>query len=139
MVKKLIFLILIFPLASFISCGGGGGGGSSSGGSGSDVSGTWSGSYNSSRFGAQTMTLNLQQNGGSVTGTYSSSTGALGTVSGSVSGNTATVTITVTTPGCSGTFSGTSILNSSTTMSVSYTGSSTCGGQESGTGNLTKQ
>jgi hypothetical protein len=118
-----------------------GGGGSSSGGSVSvsDFSGTWSGPYNSSRFGAHAVILNFQQNGGSVTGKYQISPGGLGTFSGTVSGNTVTGTITVTTPGCSGSLSGTAILNSSTTMSVSFTGSTTCGGQESVTGNLTKR
>lgn len=108
-----------------------------------NATGNWHGSYNSSISGVQTMRLNLQQNSASVTGTYSSSTGALGSVSGSVSEDIARVTITVTTPGCSGSFGGTGIIatpqSGTATMIFSYSGSSTCGGQESGTGYLTKQ
>jgi hypothetical protein len=137
--KKFLLFLGVVLLLFALSCGGG-----SSGGGGAsntvNVSGTWKGNYNSSIFGNRTMTLNLQQdNNNSITGSYSSSTGALGTVSGSGSGNTATFTLTVTTFGCKGSFNGTGILSSTATMSFSYSGSSTCGGQESGTGNLTKQ
>jgi len=136
--RQIVILVLcLFSLISCNSSSSSGSGGNSS--SPANIAGTWSGPYNSSIFGAKSMKLNLLQNGGSITGTYSSSTGALGTVSGSVSGNTGTFTIQVTTPGCSGGFNGTGIINSATTMSFSYSGSSTCGGQESGTGNLTKQ
>lgn len=110
-----------------------------------NATGTWRGSYNSSVYGSQTMTLNIQQSGAALTGTFSSSTGSLGQISGSVSGNTATVIITITTPGCSGSFDVTGIINTqpnSDTMSFHYNGSGACGSpaiQESGTGNLTKQ
>ncbi len=108
-----------------------------------NATGTWSGPYNSSAFGAQSVTLILQQNGTSLTGTYSSTTGALGSISGTVSGNTANVTITITTQGCSGSVDGTGIIDvpqaGSATMNFQYSGSSTCGGQENGTGNLTRK
>lgn len=136
--KRLFYAFLL--LATLAACGGGD---SATPPSASvNATGTWHGSYNSTVFGAQTMTLNIQQNGSALTGTYSSSTGATGTISGSVSGNTASVTITVTTPGCGGHFDGTGIIDTQTnpdTMSFQYNGSSTCGGNESGTGNLTKQ
>ena len=135
--KRLFYAILL--LMTLVSCGGGGGGASPASVS---ATGTWRGSYNSTVFGAQTMTLDIQQNGAVVSGTYSSSTGATGSISGSVSGNTASVTILVTTPGCGGNFNGTGIIDTQTnpdTMSFQYNGSSTCGGNESGTGNLTKQ
>ena len=136
--KKLLFALLL--VTTLTACGGDGGDDSTPS---VNATGTWHGSYNSSISGAHTMTLNLQQNSASVTGTYSSSAGAHGSVSGSVSGDTARVTITITTPDCSGRFSGTGIIatpqSGPDTMSFSYSGSSTCGGQESGMGNLTKQ
>ena len=96
-------------------------------------------------FGNQTATLVVLQVGASCTGTFSSSTGALGSVSGSVSDDTLSFTITVTTPGCSGSFTGTGIVDvpavGDTTMSFSYSGATnlSCGGPESGTGILTLQ
>jgi hypothetical protein len=144
--KRIIGLLAMTMVVAFMTLGCGDGGGDSSpppAPPAVDVTGTWSGPYNSSVFGSRSMTMNLQQIGGSVTGTYSSSTGALGTVSGSVSDNTMSGTITVTTPGCSGSFNGTGIVNippiSRQQMSFSYNGSSTCGGAESGTGFLAKQ
>ena len=81
--------------------------------------------------------------GANVTGTYASSTGGLGSVSGTVSSDIVNFTITVTTPGCSGSFTGTGNVDippvGNLTQSFSYSGSSTCGGTESGTGILTLQ
>ena len=139
--KRLFYALLL--LTTLVSCGGGGGGDSTPPPPVSvNATGTWHGSYNSTVSGAQTMTLNIQQNGDALTGTYSSSTGATGSISGSVSGSTASGIITVTTPGCAGNFDGTGIIDTQTnpnTMSFQYNGSSTCGGNESGTGILTKQ
>jgi hypothetical protein len=143
---KGVFLAVLSILILFIAaCGHGGGDNTLS--PSVNVTGTWSGPYNSSIFGAQFLTMNFQQNysfvGTIVNGTYSSSTGALGSFSGNLaSADTATFTMIVTTPGCSGSFVGIGIVDEShspNTMSFSYNGSSTCGGQESETGNLTKQ
>lgn len=131
------------------ACGGGGDGGTTPSTTTTttppavNVTGTWRGSYNSSVFGAQTMTMNLIQTGATVAGTSSSTTGGLGSINGTVSGNTATFTETVTTPGCSGSFNGTATADfpatGSPTLAFSYNGNSNCGGAESGTGNLIKQ
>ena len=137
--KKLV--CALFLLTLLISCGDGGGGDSSTPAS-VNATGTWFGSYNSTVFGAQTMALVLLRDGDGLTGTYYSSTGATGSISGSVSGNTASLKITLTTPGCGGNFDATGIIDiqpEPNTMSFQYNGSSTCGGNESGTGNLTKQ
>jgi hypothetical protein len=137
--KKLVYAL--FLLAILTSCGDGDGGGSSTPAA-VNATGIWYGPYSSSVFGAQNMMLNLVRNGDGLTGTYSSSTGATGSVSGSVSGTTANFTITLTTPGCGGSFEATGIIDiqpEPNTMSLQYSGSSTCGGNESGTGNLTKQ
>lgn len=139
-----LFVLLAVWIFAVVGCGGGGGDSSPPPAPPSvDVTGRWVGPYNSSVFGSQTATLVAQQIGASCTGTYSTSTGALGTVSGSVSGDTLHFTITVTTPGCSGSFTGTGIVDipavGNLTMSISASGSSTCGGAESGTGILTLQ
>ena len=137
--KKLV--CVLFLLTLLISCGDGGGGDSSTPAS-VNATGTWFGSYNSTVFGAQTMALVLLRDGDGLTGTYYSSTGATGSISGSVSGNIASLKITLTTPGCGGSFDATGIIDiqpDPNTMSFQYSGSSACGGIESGTGNLTKQ
>lgn len=143
--------LLIASCLLLAACGGGGDGGTTPSTTTTttppavNVTGTWRGSYNSSVFGTQTMTMNLIQTGATVTGTSSSTTGGLGSINGTVSGNTATFTETVTTPGCSGSFNGTAIADfpatGSPTLAFSYNGaaSANCGGAESGTGNLTKQ
>jgi len=141
-----MFVLAAVGVFAIVGCGGGGGDSSSPPAPPLvDVTGRWAGPYNSSVFGSQTATLVAQQVGASCTGTYSSSTGALGSVSGSVSGDTLSFTITVTTPGCSGSFTGTGIVDDppvgNLTMSFSYSGASNaaCGGPESGTGILTLQ
>lgn len=139
-----IFVLLAIGVFAVVGCGGGGGSSSSPPAPPLvDATGRWIGPYNSSVFGSQTATLIAQQVGASCTGTFASSTGALGSVSGSVSGDTLSFTITVTTPGCSGSFTGTGIVDipqgGNLKQSFSYSGSSTCGGPESGTGILTLQ
>lgn len=138
--RQLIFIsILLFALTSF---GCGGGGSTTASPESVNATGTWGGFYSSTVSGTQAVTINIQQAGSSLTGTFSTTTGATGSVSGTVSGNTATVTITITTQGCNGNLNGTLIINTNNnpdTMSIQYNGSTTCGGQESGTGNLTKQ
>ena len=141
---RLRLLAVTLLAFSLMACGGGGGGSSPPPALPSvDVTGRWVGPYNSSVFGSQTASVIVQQVGATVTGTYSSSTGALGTVSGSVSSDTLSFTITVTTPGCSGSSTGTGIVDipaaGNLTMSFSASGSSTCGGPESVTGILTLQ
>jgi hypothetical protein len=145
-IRKLIFTILLPILLSMYACGGGGG---DTGSSPTpvlpsvDVTGVWSGPYYSSLFGSPNATLTLQQVEASVTGSYSSSAGGLGSISGSMSGDTISFTMRVTTPGCSGSFTGTGKVHVPTagflTMSFSFSGSSTCGGSESGTGTLRAQ
>ena len=145
--RKTFVMFVLAAVGVFAIAGCGGGGGSSSPPAPPlvDVTGRWIGPYNSSVLGSQTMTLVAQQSGATCTGTFSSSTGALGSVSGSVSGDTIHFTITVTTPGCSGSFTGTGIVDDppigNLTMSVSYSGASNaaCGGPESGNGILTLQ
>lgn len=145
MKKYLVILAATFLLA-MTSCSSGGGG--SDGGSSDDTppppasvnaTGAWKGYYNSTVFREKFLTLIIQQSGNEITGTYSSSTGTTGSISGSVSGNNASFTITMTTPGCSGSFKGTGIINPEydpVQMNFQYNGSGTCGGKESGTGIL---
>ncbi|MDA8086744.1 MAG: hypothetical protein M0Z75_08600 [Nitrospiraceae bacterium] len=125
------------------ACGGGGGNSNNAPASALvNATGTWSGQYTSTVYGAQTVTLNLMQQGNSITGTYAASTGADGQITGTVSGDTTYVNLSVTAGNCSETGAGTGIIDDQVTpntMSFSYKGSSNCGGTESGTGNLIRQ
>jgi hypothetical protein len=140
-----LILGLLFALVlNLVSCGSSGDSGTPAAPPSVDATGTWRGTYVSSVVGAQTATLTVIQLGRGITGTYSTSSGALGNVSGSVSSNTATFTIFVTNPGCSGSFTGTGVINATVTpntMAFTYNGASnaSCGGSENGTGNLIKQ
>ncbi len=162
MKKQLLLVVLCGVLTA---CGGSGGNGSNnSSGPLLDATGTWKGTYISSLAGSRTATVILVQNSvGTLTGNYSSTelpsaannfsetiitAGGLGNITGAVSGGTATFTIAVavpaspTAPACTGSLSGTGIINTSVTprtMAFSYKGVTTCGGSESGTGNLIKQ
>lgn len=139
--KKLIYLF--FGLIFLVSCGGS----SSDGGNSSvtDISGTWSGPYDSSNNSGPAlwkMVVTLQQNKNSFTGTFSTSTGAHGTVSGNISGDSITFTLKATTRGCEGSFDGTGsvvIVSNGIDIIFKFKGSSTCGGEESGDGILIKQ
>jgi hypothetical protein len=92
-------------LTSFIAACGGGGGGSGSG-SGStptptlpqtDVSGTYKGTVkliyktNTTYSGDRTVTVTAVQTNSSLTGTFSSSAGGMGPVSGNITGNSFTL------------------------------------------------
>ena len=89
------------------------------------------------------MTLNIQQNRSAITGTFSTTIGGSGSLTGSVSGNTGTVTLNVTNPPeCTGTLDVTTIVNtlvSPETMVSQYNGSLACTGNVSGDGVLEKQ
>lgn len=103
-----------------------------------NLTGTWSGSVTSSVTGTRTASLNLTQNGAAVTGNYSTNGGQLGTVAGTVSGYSLACTITPTQAGCSGSLGGGGTV-SGNTLSFSYSGTTSCGGPETGYGNLVKQ
>ncbi len=135
----MLLIVILF------GCGDGGGGDAPAQPSAVNATGTWRGPYNSNRFGALTVTLNMLQNGAALTGTYSSSNGASGKISGYVTGIMAIYDISITTQDCIGGFDGFGIVNTQTTpytMSFDYIGSEVCGStvnNENGTGNLVKQ
>ncbi len=56
-----------------------------------------------------------------------------------MSGATLAFTITPTQAGCTGAFNGTGQVTGTTAMSFLYSGTTSCGGPETGTGNLVKQ
>lgn len=127
-------------LALLAACGGGGGGSSAPNNQppAVNVTGTWRGPVVSSVTGTSTATLTLTQNGAALTGTYATSGGVGGNLTGTVSGYAANVTITPTLAGCTGSLGGTGTV-SGTTMTFAYSGATSCGGPESGSGTLTKQ
>ena len=155
--RKLAYIIVAVLL---INCGGGGGGG---GGDGSvapsppsvDITGSWKGNYTSNVSSLMNVDISVQQDGSSFTGSFrgfqltrdvfgnESYSFTSGNISGNVSGYTANFDITVTTSGCGGSLSGTGIVDDSTVgageltrMSISFSGSTTCGGAENGKGEL---
>jgi len=105
-----------------------------------NVAGTWYGFFTGLGY----MTLDLQQNGKTVTGTGSANIGAKGTLAGSVGDNkTGSAVLTIVEPPyCNGTFDVFSYLNTLTepqTMILQYDGRTACTGEVSGTGILEKQ
>jgi hypothetical protein len=135
-------MTLAFVVMCLQSCGGGGGDPiyiPTAPAPTVNVTGTWQGTIVSSVSGSITGTFALAQDGATVTGNYASVRGAVGTISGTVSDNKVTYTITPTQPGCTGSLNGKATVMSSTTMSISYSGTTSCAGDETGTGVITKQ
>ena len=133
--KKLIFFLSLVFLIISLSCGGGGGS-SSGGGSGSstnNLNGSWSGTWQSSKYGSLgAITATFNQSGSSFTGTVvitNSSCFSGGTISGSVSGNN--ISFSAPYGNFSGTFTGTS-------MSGTYNVTSTACVGDTGTFKLQK-
>ncbi len=98
------------------------------------VTGTWIASVTANPAGGSfaagqfTATFTLSQSGAAVSGTFTTSEGASGTVSGSVSLHTFTFTMTQTVP-CDGSFTGEgTIIDAWTQMSGGYSGSDSCAG-----------
>lgn len=105
-----------------------------------NVTGTWYGFFTGLGY----MTLELQQNGNTITGTGSAAIGARGILAGSVGDNkTGNAILTITEPlNCTGTFDVVSYLNTLTepqTMILEYDGRTACTGDASGTGIVEKQ
>jgi hypothetical protein len=90
MKKSFFFLALVFLLL-ILSCGGGGGNSSSGGSSTNTLNGSWSGTWQSSKYGnLGAITATFNQSGSSFTGTAvitNSPCFSGGTISGSISGN----------------------------------------------------
>lgn len=107
----------------------------------SDISGKWKGSCSSTLTGLIAAILTIDQNESIITGTYATSTGASGIVSGSINGDELSFSITPLNPRCSGIFNGKGFLvktnDNISILKYSYQGSSSCGGAESGAGTLT--
>lgn len=148
--KRLIFLGVACVMLG--ACGGGGDGSTPATTSTTtttttttpvNVVGAWKGTNSSSVTQLSVITLDLAQTGANVTGSYSTTTGVTGNVTGTVSDATMTMTMVPTMNGCTGSMTGSATVTTPTTgqptMSYSYSGATSCGGAESGSGNLTKQ
>lgn len=101
--------------AAMAGCGGGGGGDGSGGTlppTGFDMSGRWLGEYTHPIEGVRTLELNVTQSGANFAGTWLSSSGAFGPISGSVSGSSVTFTATYQVSICNGFFLGEGTLSS---------------------------
>ena len=133
----------LLAMVVVVGCGGSGkntstsasGGGSTTS---SSVEGIWVGPYYSARLGSQTATITLTQSGGNVTGTFVSTSGDTGNITGSMSGNTLTMQIANSTAGCTGVLTSTATFHFSATANFtdfSY-GGTTCTGYDNGSGTL---
>jgi hypothetical protein len=100
------------------------------------LTGTWNANFASS---AQTSRVNgqmvLTQNGSAITGTYTTVSGGVGTVTGSVFGRLFMFSLNQTTQGCTGSFTGNgAIMPSPELMVYYYTGSDCLGTHSAGNG-----
>jgi len=102
------------------------------------LTGTWTGTYASEIMSPHQFTCILAQSGTNITGTFNSSNGARGNISGTVSENIAKFTLTETTPTCTGTFS-TIVTVNGYTAAITFTGSNCLGIHTNGYGSVTKQ
>jgi hypothetical protein len=106
------------------------------------VAGTWNGSNNSSSGGMETVVFILEQSGVSFNGTWTTSRGTVGKVSGTLSGNTANFTINLNSAENIGSFVASGIVDdlqsSQPTMTFSYEGLLR-GVKQSGSGKVQKQ
>lgn len=125
---------IVIAVVLALACGG------DSSGPATDVEGLWRGTITSSASVSYEVLLDLQQDGAAVDGTYVTSFYGTGTVDGHVEDRTFTFAITVTSPGCPGSVAGTATVDDTDReMVISYSGSTSCGGPESGHGVLTRQ
>jgi ABC-type nitrate/sulfonate/bicarbonate transport system permease component len=107
------------------------------------TTGIWKGTNTSTVMAPSLATLDLTQTGTSVAGSYSTALGVTGNVTGTINNAAMTMTITSTTVGCPGTLAVTATVTTPATgqpsIGYTYSGSTTCGGAETGSGTLIKQ
>jgi hypothetical protein len=101
---------LVAVLVGLAACGGGGGGVVNLPPTGFDMSGTWVGEYTHPIEGVRTLQLTVTQSGTNFSGTWLSSSGGFGPVTGSVAGSAVTFTATYQIAICTGYFLGTGTL-----------------------------
>jgi hypothetical protein len=93
-----------------------------------DLTGTWTGSYSTSLISNSSIVLTITQTGPTLSGTYVSPNGGMGSISGVVSGKVGTFRLNQTTAGCIGHFDGHAALNEGPEfLFFSYAGSDCLG------------
>ncbi|WP_136513928.1 hypothetical protein [Geomonas edaphica] len=145
------WLIVAGLLLSLAGCGGGDGGATQEAAPPSvNATGVWNGvipSVNQANSqvpetSSSSVSITLNQSGASLSGNYFASTGAFGDIAGTISGNNIDVTIALTRESCSGTLTGTGVINKPVTghatMEFHVSGFSTCGGNEDDIAYLTQ-
>ena len=138
-----VSVLVIVTSFLVIACGSGGGGGSGEEDTLTNITGTWYGTFsyqsciNSSCYSETiTVTFTIVQSGNTVTGTFSTSTGGTGSISGTVEGNTFNFTLSETHP-CIATLNGTGTISGNT---IDYNLSGiVCNESISGSGTVTKE
>jgi hypothetical protein len=111
------------------------------GGGGTDVSGYWVGTIQSSQIPAPGTEIDffLSQTGSSVSGGYSVPvSGAFGDLAGTISGNQISFSLTQNNAACPGSFSGTAAVNGNS-MTFTFTGNDCLGTHTNGQGSATRQ
>lgn len=106
-----------------------------------DFTGTWAGTYSSSLVPPTSITFTMSQSGKNMTGSFVSTNGGVGTISGTVSGRFAAFRITQTTQGCPGTYDGHAVVMEGppSYMFFAYTGSDCLGSHTDAGGFVDKQ
>jgi hypothetical protein len=111
-----------------------------------DTTGSWTGSVTSVTatgepvYGSYEATVTLRQSGSAIEGSYGSSVGISGTITGTVAADR--VSFKVMTANCPGQLNFTGLARipagAPATMEVRYAGSQNCTGEQYGTGSLTR-
>jgi len=105
---------------------------------------TWLGEYESSLLPGTVLNADLTRSGSQLSGDYQDRDGRSGTLSATISGSAITIQMMETTPGCSGTFNGTGIVDLSLapgaqTIFFDFTGTNCDGNHVAGLGVLVEQ
>lgn len=100
-----------------------------------DITGTWEG-YIKSNLGFAEVTMEIEQDNGTFSGTWESSEGGYGSLSGKIKGKSLKFSVYSETEGCTGTFTGKGTLsNNGNIISYSLSGSD-CEGSWKGKGKM---
>jgi hypothetical protein len=142
MYLRYLRLIFVINLGVYSTIGSNGGGG---GGTGDQditppisASGTWIGSYSTDLLAETPLSLNLEQTGTNVSGTYTDKSGDYGTFSATVADTNFNMTIVSSNPACPGSFTGTGTTDG-VKLNFTFTGTNCLGVHTNGIGSATYQ
>ena len=102
-----------------------------------NYSGRWTGTYSSNLISSVSAIFDISHTGSTITGTYSASNGAAGTITGTVA-TTITFALTQTISACPGSFTGEGTVNVDT-MNFTFSGTDCLGTHSNGKGRVQRQ